>query len=48
MYKNCFVGGMLSGRIGIFILYEHNEEVVMDIFKMEDLFGMGFFPDLFA
>ena len=33
-------------KLGFFILYEHNEEVVMDIFKMkmEYLFGMFFFP----
>ena len=35
-------------EIMVFILYEHNEGVVTDIFKMEDVFGMVFFPDLCA
>ena len=39
MWVVCF-----QEEIRVFILYEHNEEVVTDIFKMEDLSGMFFFP----
>ena len=35
--------GSFHEEIWAFILYEHNEGVVTDIFKMEDIFGM-FFP----
>ena len=43
MCKNCFVGGVILGRIRVFILHEHNEKVVMGIFKVEELFGIYFF-----
>ena len=35
--------GCFREEIRVFILYECNEEVITDIFKMEDLFGMNFF-----
>ena len=47
MCKNCFVGGKFSGiNLSIF-LYECTEEMVTNIFKMEDPFGI-FSPDLCA
>ena len=39
---------LMQEAIMAFILYEHNEGVAMDIFKMEDLFLECFFPDLCA
>ena len=38
LWVRCF-----QEEIRVFVSYEHNEEVVTDIFKMEDLFAM-FFP----
>ena len=35
--------GCFQEEIRVFILYEHNEEVGMDIFKMEDPFWNVFF-----
>ena len=43
LWVECF-----QEEIRVFILYECNEKVVTDIFKMEDIFGMYFFPDLCA
>ena len=40
--------GCFQEEIRVFILYKCNEEVVMDIFKIEDLFGMFYFTDLCA
>ena len=46
--KKLFCGwDAIRKKIRVFILYEHNEEVVTDIFKMEDHFRM-FFSDLCA
>ena len=32
----------------VFILHECNENMLMDIFKLEELFGMNFFSYLYA
>ena len=43
MCKDCLWVGYFQEEIRDFIFFEPNKEVVMNIFKMEDLFGMFFF-----
>ena len=48
MCKNWFGVERLKTEISGFVLYECNETLVMDICKMEELFSMFCFSDLFA
>ena len=34
---------LFQEEIRVFVLHEHNENIVMDIFKLEELFGIFFF-----
>ena len=48
MCKNCFGVERFKTEISGFVLHEHNETLVIDICKMEELFSMFCFSDVFA